>query len=138
MKQKEVRVADIARALADLHPRVPHGNVRRIDCYSNAARYVVRLDGVLLSAIVEVECIDGELWGHLSVAGQKPQRVPSWAELRWCKEYFLGDRKAVQVLPPRAEYVNLNPDVLHLYAPLERDPLPDFRGWDESLGRLAI
>lgn len=41
------------------------------------------------------------------------------------------------MLPKKAEYVNLNPYVLHLYSPLESDPLPDFRGID-SLGNLGI
>lgn len=137
MKDYHSRHDDIARALDELWPKVAQSNVRVADDYTNAKRCYVRLDGAQLSAIVEVECIDGALWAHLSVCCQKPARVPSWDELRWCKEYFLGDRKAVQVLPPRAEYVNLHANVLHLYASLERDPLPDFRGVD-SAGRLAI
>lgn len=121
------RQRDIGRALDDLLPRVLQGNVTRVEVYTNAAAFRVRLDGVKLLAIVEVEAVDGELWGHMSVSASTPKRIPTWPELRWCKEYFLGDRKAIQVLPPRAEYVNLNPNVLHLYAPLDRDPLPDFR-----------
>jgi hypothetical protein len=105
------------------------------DDYPNAKRGFVRLDGARLCFILEVECVDGKLWAHLSVS--LVDRLPSWKELRWCKEYFLGDRRAIQVLPPRAEYVNLHPFVLHLYAPLEHEPIPDFRGID-SAGRHAI
>lgn len=143
MKDWGARHDDIERALADLAPRVLQSNVRVVDEYVNACRYLVRLDGARLSVILEVEChpapgLDApELWAHLSVGGGFVKRLPSWTELRWCKQYFIGDRKAVQVLPPRAEYVNENPHVLNLYAPLERDPLPDFRGVD-SRGVVGI
>jgi hypothetical protein len=137
VKDYAARREDIARAFAELRPHTLQANVRVLDDCTNAMRCLVRLNGVKLSTIVEVECVDGELWGHLSVCGQQPARVPSWDEFRWCKEYFLGDRKAVQVLPARAQYVNVHPHVLHLYAALERDPLPDFRGVD-STGKVGI
>jgi hypothetical protein len=41
---------------------------------------------------------------------------------------FVGSaRKAVMVLPAEEEHVNIHPFCLHLYSPLDRDPLPDFR-----------
>lgn len=132
MKEYQARPDDCARAMDEAWPRTLQSNVRVVDDYVNAKRAMVRLDGVSLSIILEAECIDGKLWLHLSVCPQSVKRTPSWDELRWCKEYFLGDRKAVQVLPPRAEYVNAHPNVLHLYAPLEQDPLPDFRGTDST------
>lgn len=131
------RHADVAAAVRELLPRVLQGNVQRIDSYANAGRYIVRLDGARLTVICEVEVVDGKLWTHLSVGGGLVNRLPTWKELRWCKEYFLGDRRAIQVLPPRAEYVNIHPHVLHLYAPLEGEPIPDFRGAQED-GSLAI
>ena len=131
------RAADCERALADLWPRVEHGNVKVVDDYTNAKRAVVRLRDVKLTVILEVEVVDAQLWAHLSVGGGYVYRVPSWEELSWCKQYFLGDRRAIQVLPPRDEYINLHPYVLHLYVPLEHSPIPDFRGVDET-GRLAI
>lgn len=137
MKDWHSRHSDIELALVELKPRTLQSNVRVVGAFANALKCLVRLDGVKLSTILEVECVDGELWAHLSACAQSPARVPSWAELRWCKEYFLGDRKAVQVLPSRAEYVNVHPNVLHLYAALERDPLPDFRGVD-STGNVGI
>jgi len=119
----------------ELVPRTLQGNVYVSERFFNAMRAMVRLDGVRLTVILEVEDHvlalgqPGSLWAHLSVGAQnaKPKRVPTWEELGWCKRYFLGDRKAIQVLPPRAEYVNDNPHVLHLFVALERDPLPDFR-----------
>ena len=137
MKQRATRMADIASRMNELWPRVLQGNVVVREDYPNAKIGLVRLDGQKLSFILEVECVDGALWGHLSIRPIQ-DRLPTWKELKWCKEYFLGDRKAIQILPPRAEYVNINPFVLHLYAPLEVDPLPDFRAWDDSQGQMAI
>ncbi|HEY3493710.1 MAG TPA: hypothetical protein VGK73_03445 [Polyangiaceae bacterium] len=127
---------DVERLMhSELKPRTLQSNVRVRWEMANAMSYYVRLDGSVLVVIVEVELISsGEgaeerksFWAHLSVSVARPERIPNWGELRWCKEYFLGDRKAIQVLPPRAEYVNIKDNVLHLYAPLAHDPLPDFR-----------
>jgi hypothetical protein len=127
MKDNYARMVDVAAATAALRPRSLQGNVIEREAWDNVATYWVRLNGVKLLVLLGAECVDGELWAHLSVSAQEPKRIPTWRELTWCKDYFLGDRKAVQVLPPRAEYVNIHPHVLNLYAPLERDPLPDFR-----------
>jgi hypothetical protein len=133
------RRADVARFAAELRPPEPlQGNVRPFARWANVATYRVRLNGAQLLAFVEVECIDAELWAHLSVSCKSPARVPTWDELGWCKRYFLGDRRALQVLPPAAEYVNDNPHCLNLYAPLERNPLPDFRAHVGETGRLSL
>ncbi len=86
-----------------------------------------------LSAIFSVEAHVERLWLHLSVAGNG--RVPSWDELRGAKDLFLGDVEAYMVAPPRARYVNINPDVLHLFAPVDQEhlPLPDFTAGSHSL-----
>jgi hypothetical protein len=135
VKDYASRHSDIARAIAELAPRVlPIGAQIAVDGPASKWYRLRRLDVPLL-ACLEVECIDGELWAHLSVSGRG--HIPSWDQLRWCKELLLGDRKAIQVLPPKAEYVNVNPYVLHLYAALEKDPLPDFRGPD-PLGNFGV
>lgn len=94
--------------------------------YQNAA---ARLTAILSC---EVEA-DGRAWLHLSVS--HAQRIPTWGELRVAKEQFLGDREAYQVLPPRARYVNLRNNVLHLFALLDetQSALPDFTGGTGSL-----
>lgn len=77
---------------------------------------------------------DGRAWLHLSVS--HALRVPTWGELRTCKETFLGDREALSIMPPRARYVNLHPNVLHLFALLNPEAetgLPDFSGGTGSL-----
>ena len=146
MKIIGARPEDCERALARLRPRIPLRQLRLIDEYTNALRYELKLGNVRLTAILEVEAVlsvpEGEwceLWAHLSLCARKPARIPLWEELRRAKEIFLGDWKAVCILPPAAEYVNepTGKHVLHLYAPLERDPFPDFRGVDER-GVLSI
>lgn len=76
---------------------------------------------------------DGRWWMHLSVSHKN--RTPTWQELAWCKEVFFGDREAYQVLPPKERYVNIHPNVLHLFALLESGAtaLPDFTRGTGSL-----
>jgi hypothetical protein len=130
----EARGEELIRWFQEMRPRTLQANVRLDSEYANGAWYTVRLDNVRLRAILATESVDGQLWAHLSVSAQVPARIPTWGELRWHKEYFLGDRKAIQVLPPRAEFVNHHPHVLHLFVPLETDPLPDFRRMHPTLG----
>lgn len=58
---------------------------------------------------------DGRPWLHLSCSS--PQRPPMHDELATVKEIFVGDRYAYAVWPPSDRYVNLQPNVLHLWAP---------------------
>lgn len=68
---------------------------------------------------------DEKTWVHFSMACAA--RVPNWEELKNAKEVFLGvESKAVLVIPPRSEYVNINARVLHLFVCLDENPLPDF------------
>jgi hypothetical protein len=86
-------------------------------------------DAAALAAIVSVSVEpDGKRWVHLSVSHRA--RLPSWRELRECKDLFLGRGVyAYQVLPPEDRYVNIHPRVLHLWHCLDGDPLPEFSGF---------
>jgi hypothetical protein len=78
---------------------------------------------VICTARVEA---DGQRWIHVSFA--RPDKVPTWADASRVKRVFVGEeRKAVQVMPCVSEHVNFHPHCLHLFACLDRDPLPDFR-----------
>jgi hypothetical protein len=131
---------EIGLAMDELRAAIaPHPLVREKDTFGNASTYWFRLDGVKLFAILEVESHDdGRRWAHLSVSAQNPKRIPTWKELRWAKEHFLGDRRAIQVLPPRSEYINIRPNVLNLYACLDDNPLPDFRMRDAVTDQVGI
>lgn len=76
---------------------------------------------------------DGKRWLHFSMSGE--DRLPTWDELVETKEAFLGTEvKAIQVIPPRSQYVNLNPYVLHLWVAVNGDDgLPDFTRGGDSL-----
>ena len=70
---------------------------------------------------------DGKRWLHVSTPFQ--DRLPTYEELCEVKNIFVGpDAKAVQVFPPEAEHCNVHPYCLHLWACIDEDPLPDFRG----------
>lgn len=78
---------------------------------------------VIISCCIEG---DGKNWVHLSVSKRK--QCPSWDELVQVKELFLGkEALALQLLPPRSEWVNDHPFCLHLYQCLDERPVTDFR-----------
>ena len=101
--------------------------------FANARRY--RSDfGVLV--IAEVEMIGADMWLHVSFS--RAASVPSYDDVTAVKALFVGRRrKAVMVFPSEEEHVNIHAYCLHLYAPLERDPLPDFR-MVQGDGRVGI
>lgn len=129
MKTPAARSRDIDHAFEELAERIEHApGIHCVGEWGGGLRYTARVSGAMLTVVIEPELHDAELWAHLSVSVHRPvARVPTWDELRWCKDVFIGDRKAITVFPIRDEYVNHHPHVLHLFAPLERDPLPDFR-----------
>lgn len=95
------------------------------------AKYQARSRGLVAIISCSRE-LDGQFWLHLSVSHRN--RVPTWDELRWCKEIFLGDREAYQVMPPQSRYVNIMPTVLHMFALLDGAAvLPDFTQGTNSL-----
>lgn len=78
---------------------------------------------VILSVCREA---DGKRWVHLSTSFAS--RLPTWEELRFTKNLFLGrDVTALQVLPKEREYVNVHPYTLHLWRCIDDAPVPDFR-----------
>lgn len=69
---------------------------------------------------------DGQRWLHMSLG--HPSRLPTWGEFVDAKEWAMGvERFAAQLIPPRSQYVNFHPYVLHLYSPVGPWPWPDFR-----------
>lgn len=65
-------------------------------------------------------------WLHVSTAWTN--RLPTWEEFREVRETFFGDDLvAIQVFPPKAEYVNVHRFCLHLYARVDERTVPDLR-----------
>lgn len=118
------RAAHAERWLETLAPETLPPGAERIANEAWSKWYRVRL-GQSLQVVLEVECESGELWAHLAVTGR--DRAPSLAELGWCKDVFLGHRKAIQFFERQAASSLAHERTLHLYAPLERDCLPSFR-----------
>jgi hypothetical protein len=76
---------------------------------------------------------DGKIWLHGSLATQTGE-LPTWQEFVEAKEYFAGaESYAVQVIPPRASYVNIHPTALHFFICLDKNPLPDFTSGTGSI-----
>ena len=69
----------------------------------------------------KVKCIasDGEGWQHVSVSIDRSNQPPSWAIMCDVKELFWEPEDcAMQLHPPRSNYVNVHPGCLHIWRPL--------------------
>jgi hypothetical protein len=63
---------------------------------------------------------DGAGWEHVSARATRDRasRIPTWREMCLLKGLYWDDAdRVVQYHPPRAEYVNTHPHVLHLWRP---------------------
>jgi hypothetical protein len=118
------RAAHAERWLEAIAPEVLPPGAARIVNHDWSKWYRVKLEQSL-QIILEVECWSGELWAHLSVTGRSA--TPTLAELGWCRDVFLGSRKAIQIFPSQRDTAAAGARSLHLYAPLESDTLPSFR-----------
>lgn len=67
---------------------------------------------------------DGVGWEHVSVS--TPYRCPTWEEMCEVKDLFWdAEDLIVQYHPPKSEYVNNHPFVLHLWRQTDKEfPLP--------------
>jgi hypothetical protein len=63
-------------------------------------------------------------WDHVSVS--LSNRCPNWNEMCHIKDLFFDQEDCViQYHPPRSNYININPYVLHLWRPhKESIPMP--------------
>ena len=69
-------------------------------------------------------------WEHVSVHVQDEEgnkRTPTWDEVCIVKDVFWDDEDCVvQYHPPKSNYVNMHPNVLHLWRPTDMElPIPD-------------
>lgn len=124
------RANDAARWLARLAPEVLSAGVERSVDGERSKWYRVRLGGSWLAVILEVQCHQGALWAHLAITGRV--REPSLAELAWCRDVFLGDRRAIQIMPRKVEAFEAGARTAHLYSELEGQSLPSFAPSDRG------
>lgn len=69
------------------------------------------------------DCGRDGLWLHTSVSTRDGRALPSWADLARVKMAIHGDRLVIQILPPRAQYVNVA-EVLHMWERLDAPTIP--------------
>ena len=90
-----------------------------------SGQHVFKHRGRQLLAILTAAIHAEDTWIHLSVSHRVA--VPCWDDLVFAKETLLGEHvRAIQVLPPRREWVNICERCLHLWVNLSREVLPDF------------
>lgn len=78
-------------------------------------------------------------WEHVSIAA--PNRTPNWKEMCFVKDLFWTDEETViQYHPPKVDYINFNPRVLHLWKPEKVVvPMPPkwmvgpYEGWEKDV-----
>lgn len=64
--------------------------------------------------------LPGKPWEHVSVSVRGANRCPNWPEMHFIKQVFWDDEDCVmQLHPPKSDYVNCHPFVLHLWRPIE-------------------
>lgn len=108
-----------------VHPRLGSS-----DADGNNGAFEIPHNGVTFFVIAS----DGEdleapnQWEHVSVhvrEGERP-RTPTWDEMCVIKALFWdADDCVIQFHPPRSQYVNRHPHVLHLWRSLNyRQPMP--------------
>jgi len=85
----------------------------------NCAAYMSALGTKAILSLDDYEQ-DGK-WLHLSVS--RLGRLPTWNELKGAKELFLGDRLAIQLLPPKSHWISIS-ECLHLFHRLDADTVP--------------
>ncbi|HML37009.1 MAG TPA: hypothetical protein PKA19_06285 [Bacillota bacterium] len=62
---------------------------------------------------------NGMGWEHISVSLKNQSRCPTWDEMNHIKKLFFEPEECVmQLHPPKSEYVNIHPYVLHLWRPI--------------------
>jgi hypothetical protein len=79
-----------------------------------------------VTILASVATYEGELWYHVSFSLR--DRTPTHEQMTLLRTaIFPPHLKALHIFPPIDEHFDLHPHCLHLWANLERDPLPDFR-----------
>ncbi len=79
-----------------------------------------------LLVLISEHKYNDQWWKHVSFS--RNSRIPDYTDIQMVKRIFVGtDKKAIQIFPAEKEHVNIHPNTLHLFCPLEFDPLPDFR-----------
>ena len=82
-----------------------------------------------LQVLIGDERHDGRWWRRISLS--RPDRVPDYRDIANVKNCFVGrDSCAIMVMEAADRQTDTHPFCIHLYQPLDHNPLPDFRWID--------
>ncbi len=100
--------------------RIKKGCLGSDDNIGNSGAFEIPFKTHLLRVIAS----DGGDWEHVSISLR--HRIPNWGEMCFIKNLFWDEEDCiVQYHPPKSEYINNHPNVLHLWKPVkEKIPLP--------------
>lgn len=100
--------------------RVKEGVLASDESYGNNGAFKIPFESYNLGVVAS----DGRGWEHVS--GSLFNRVPNWKEMCFLKDLFWSEEDCVvQYHPPKSEYINNNPYVLHLWKPINSEiPTP--------------
>lgn len=109
--------------------RIRLGIMGSDDSLGNNGAFVLKLDDrrEVIAIISDASDLPPayEAWEHVSLRveekrkGKWHSRIPTWMEMAWAKDFFwAADECVVQYHPPKDDYVNQHPHVLHLWKPL--------------------
>ena len=94
--------------------RVRDGLMGSTEQMKNNGVWVFRYAGTLDP--IRVIASDGGDWDHVSVS--MLHQIPTWEVMCWIKDIFWNKEETVmQLHPPSSEYINLHPNVLHMWKP---------------------
>jgi hypothetical protein len=111
-----------------IHPELELARVRRGDFGSKTGDLYGAFNPIgPRGRMLTVMCSGPELiygWEHVSVS--LPHRTPVWREMCFIKDLFWDESEcAMQLHPPRVEYVNHHPHCLHIWRPIDGNiPMP--------------
>lgn len=91
----------------------------------------VRADGLQVIVSYDTPPFSSRTWLHVSCTktSKTGSSLPEWIDLKTCKELFIGeDEEALQIFPPKAEWVDIHPAVLHLWCLPGERLVGDMRG----------
>lgn len=87
------------------------------------ARHYQHVLGLTVLATHEDRGSGTGVWLHISLS--RPNKLPSWADVREVKDLFIGrDRCAIHMVPPEEFWLNFHPYTLHLFTRLDGPTVP--------------
>ena len=97
--------------------RVTRGEMASDDSYGNNGVFFIPVPEFKTNFACQAS--DGMMWEHVSIRIHPQKRTPVWAEMNYIKDLFWGDDDlVVQYHPPKKDYINNHPYVLHLWRPV--------------------